>query len=122
MGAGLWALDNESKAFWEYYKDALNETEYESEDEIRIRKRADAYAKIIKVKPIEIKINIPWKRTKLEVVSTRDISNFKELAEKKYKIIEAIEINENLKFVKDKKILIKTYSKKNFKPNLKMCA
>lgn len=38
LGAGLWALDNESKAFWEYYKDALNETEYESEDEIRIRK------------------------------------------------------------------------------------
>ena len=36
--------------------------------------------------------------------------------------IEAIEINENLKLVKDKKILIKTYSKKNFKPNLKMCA
>ena len=104
LGAGLWALDNESKAFWEYYKDALNETEYESEDEIRIRKRADAYAKIIKVKPIEIKINIPWKRTKLEVISTRDISNFKELAEKKYKIIEAIEINESLKLVKDKKI------------------
>ncbi|MBQ8299809.1 MAG: hypothetical protein IJX99_08175 [Clostridia bacterium] len=44
LGAGLWALDNEDADFWTYYKDALNETPYESEKEIKIRERME-YAK-----------------------------------------------------------------------------
>lgn len=122
LGAGLWALDNESAAFWEYYKDALNESEYETEDEIRIRRRADSYAKIIKVKPIEIKVNISWKGIKIEGINVKKIRQFKELAKNKYKILEANEPKQCFNIVKEKKIKVKTFSKKYFAPKLKMCA
>ena len=56
LGTALWALDNESKEFWDYYKENLNETNYENETEIRIRKRLEAYKKIAVARPIEIEL------------------------------------------------------------------
>lgn len=44
LGAGVWALDNESYDMWEYYKDALNETPYESTEELEIRKELELRA------------------------------------------------------------------------------
>ena len=53
LGAGVWALDNESYDMWNYYKDALNETPYESEEEIEIRKETEARAAILANMPFE---------------------------------------------------------------------
>ncbi len=47
LGTGLWALDNESSEFWDYYKDALNHKEYETEKEIELRKEHEMLVEII---------------------------------------------------------------------------
>ena len=45
LGTALWALDNEDADFWTYYKDALNETEYETEAEVKYRKKLEYAAR-----------------------------------------------------------------------------
>ncbi len=47
LGAALWALDNEGSDFWKYYKNSLNEKEYNSEREIELRQEHEELAKII---------------------------------------------------------------------------
>ncbi len=45
LGTGLWALDNEDADFWTYYKDALNAKPYETEAEVKYRKKLEYAAK-----------------------------------------------------------------------------
>lgn len=47
LGTALWALDNEDADFWTYYKDALNETEYETEAEVKYRKKLEYAARYV---------------------------------------------------------------------------
>lgn len=47
LGTALWALDNEDSDFWTYYKDALNETEYETVAEVKYRKKLEYAARYI---------------------------------------------------------------------------
>lgn len=53
LGAGVWALDNESYDMWEYYKEALNETPYESTEEFEIRKELELRAAMLADMPFE---------------------------------------------------------------------
>ena len=107
LGAGLWALDNEGIEFWDYYKTALNETEYEDEQKIRVRQRAEAYEKIVKVEEIIVEAYIPW-----EIEKEIDNSDFVEKIDvEEYKCLEVI-MPESIKAkVKNEKILIKSYAK-----------
>ena len=118
LGAGLWALDNEGKEFWNYYKTALNETKYEDEQEINIRQRVEAYAKIIKVKPVNIKVMGILEKEKISL-NDEALEKIKNIKENKYKIIEAIIINNDIKSVKNDKIIIKSYTKNRYKLEIK---
>ncbi len=46
LGAALWALTQEDKSFWNYYKSALNETPYESDKTMSFHRRQEIYKKI----------------------------------------------------------------------------
>lgn len=123
LGAGLWALDNESKSFWNYYKEALNETEYESESEIRIRKRMDSYSRIIKLKDVQINITRLWKNDFIKSIQKKHIERFNEASKEKHKIVCALfEDFEKFKIVKVKKLLLKNYSKETIRLREKLCA
>ena len=45
-GSALWALSQEEKSIWNYYKTALNEKEYVTENDLRIKARHLAYGKL----------------------------------------------------------------------------
>ena len=102
LGSALWALDNEGKEFWDYYKMALNENEYENEKEIRIRQRLESYAKIIKVKPITIKAKIVYEGVKI-TFGNNIFKQIKFIQEFDYKIKECIVSDCKIKVVKEKK-------------------
>lgn len=53
LGAGVWALDNESYDMWNYYKDELNAKPYESEEEIEIRKEIEMKAALVAKMPFK---------------------------------------------------------------------
>ncbi len=53
LGAGVWALDNESYDMWNYYKDALNEIPYESVEELEVRKALEAKSAMLAEMPFE---------------------------------------------------------------------
>lgn len=123
LGAGLWALDNENENFWNFYKDYLNETKYESENEIRIRKRKEAYKKIVKIKPIVIKYEMPCEKHGINAFKEETINEFKNLATKRYDILECFD-EKFYKFsvVKVRKLLLKTYSEKHINLKQRICA
>lgn len=118
LGAGLWALDNEGEDFWNYYKMALNETEYENEKEIRIKQRLEAYAKIVIIKPVTINVVIPWER---ENISLRDeaITKSEELKNYEYNLVEAIFFDDSSKYPKNEKHTIKSYTKAHYTLEIK---
>ena len=53
LGAGVWALDNESYDMWNYYNDALNEIPYESVEELEVRKALEAKSAMLAEMPFE---------------------------------------------------------------------
>ena len=53
LGAGLWAIDNESADLWSYYKESLNEIPYETEYEVMIREKLDFAQKFYVDKTVE---------------------------------------------------------------------
>lgn len=83
LGAGLWALDNENVEFWNYYKSALNATPYESEEEIKIRKKLEFAYKYIVDDTIELIKLVPEDKVnkieanKIEFVSKENLINKK---------------------------------------------
>ena len=110
LGTALWALDSEGKEFWNYYNKYLNETEYETEKEIKIRQRLEAYAKIAKVKPIEIKAEIVLEKDRFLLnnkVKNNILSNIENIRNYKYNVIEFIIKDKKEPLVKTEKFKIK---------------
>ena len=106
LGTALWALDNENKEFWNFYKDALNETEYANEKEIRIRQRLSAYNAILIVKPISINLKLVLKKDEISL-NDEFFENIEVIKNFKYDIIECILKDNKVKLIKDEKIKIK---------------
>lgn len=107
LGTALWALDNESKEFWTYYKDALNETQYENEKEIRIRQRVEAYARIVDLKPIEIELKIVYPKGKI-TLNDKALEKVEEIKAYEYDVIECVIKENKVKLVKSEKRKIKS--------------
>ena len=118
LGTALWALDNEKKEFWDFYPAALNETNYENTEEIRVRKKTGAYSKIVIIKILNPELKLPFELEKINLLAKVE-AQIERLKNNKIRKITLIENEIGIKLVKDEKITVKTYLKKNEKNKFK---
>ena len=88
LGSALWALNQEDSSFWKYYKQALNEKEYESERSIRIRERQDAYSKFVKMNEVPVKVEMKKIETPSYDMEEEMAERLTELKEEAYDMVE----------------------------------
>ena len=103
LGTALWALDNEKKEFWDFYPAALNETNYENTEEIRVRKKTEAYSKIVIIKILNPELKLPFELEKINLLAKVE-AQIERLKNNKIRKTTLIENEIGIKLVKVKNL------------------